>query len=124
MIYGVGTDIIEVKRVKKQLEKISGLKEKLFSPLEIAYCESKKYAEQHFTARFAAKEAFFKALGTGWRNGLAYKEIELINNELGKPEIKLYGKSKEFANKEKIKTIHVSISHIKNIANAIVILEF
>ncbi len=124
MIYGVGTDIIEVKRVKKQLDKISGLKEKLFSPLEIAYCESKKYAEQHFTARFAAKEAFFKAIGTGWRNGLAYKEIELINNELGKPEIKLYGKAKEFANKEKIKTIHVSISHIKNIANAVVILEF
>ena len=124
MIYGVGTDIIEVKRVKKQLDKISGLKEKLFSPLEITYCESKKYAEQHFTGRFAAKEAFFKALGTGWRNGLEYNEIEVYNNELGKPKIKLYGKSKKFANKENINSIHISISHIKNIATAVVILEF
>jgi len=124
LIYGVGTDIIEVKRVKKQLDKISGLKEKLFTQLEIEYCESKRHNEQHFAARFAAKEAFFKALGTGWRNGLAYQEIEVFNNELGKPEIKLYGKSREFADKEKIKTIHISISHIKDIANAVVILEF
>lgn len=124
MIYGIGTDIIEVKRVKKQLDKISGLKEKLFSPLEIEYCQSKRHHEQHFAARFAAKEAFFKALGTGWRNGLAYKEVEVYNNELGKPKIKLYGKSREFADKENINSIHISISHIKNIANAIVILEF
>ncbi|MEN8123103.1 MAG: holo-ACP synthase [Bacteroidota bacterium] len=123
MIYGVGTDIIEVKRVKKQLDKISGLKEKLYTPLEIAYCESQKYTEQHFAARFAAKEAFLKALGTGWRNGLAYNEIEVFNNKLGKPEIKLYGKSQEFADKEHINSIHISISHINNIANAMVILE-
>lgn len=123
MIYGLGTDIIEVERVKKQLDKVSGLKEKLFTLYETRYCESKRHSEQHFAARFAAKEAFFKALGTGWRNGLAYNEIEVHNNELGKPEIKLYGKSKEFATKENIKTIHISISHIKNIANAIVILE-
>ena len=124
MIYGLGTDIVEVKRVKEQLDKISGLKEKLYTPLEIEYCETKRHNEQHFAARFAAKEAFFKALGTGWRNGLAYTEIEVYNNGLGKPQIKLYGKSKEFTDKENIKSIHISISHIKDIANAVVILEF
>jgi len=123
LIYGVGTDIIETDRVKSQLEKVSGLKEQLFTNLEIEYCESKKRHEQHFAARFAAKEAFFKAIGTGWRYGLAYKEVEVLNNKEGKPSLKLHGKSREFADKENIKTIHISISHIKEIANAIVILE-
>jgi holo-[acyl-carrier protein] synthase len=123
LIYGVGTDIIETNRVKSQLERVSGLKEQLFTNLEIQYCESKKHREQHFAARFAVKEAFFKAIGTGWRYGLAYKEIEVINNEEGKPNLRLHGKSREFADKENIKSIHISISHIKEIANAIVILE-
>jgi len=123
LIYGVGTDIIETDRVKSQLEKVSGLKEQLFTNLEIEYCESKKHHEQHFAARFAVKEAFFKAIGTGWRYGLAYKEVEVLNNKEGKPSLRLHGKSKEFADKENIKTIHISISHIKEIANAIVILE-
>lgn len=123
MIYGIGTDIIENERVKIQLKKVAGLKEQLFTDLEIHYCESKKFHEQHFAARFAAKEAFFKAIGTGWRYGLAYKEIEVFNDEEGKPGIRLHGKSREFADKENIKTIHISISHSKEIANAVVVLE-
>lgn len=123
MIYGIGTDIIEIERVKKQLIEISGLKEKLFTQSEIAYCNSKKYSHQHFAGRFAAKEAFFKALGTGWRYGMSFNEIEIINNQLGKPEIITHGKSKTFADKEDIKKIHISISHIKDIASATVILE-
>ncbi len=123
MIYGIGTDIIEIERVKKQLIEISGLKEKLFTQTEIEYCNSKKHSYQNFAARFAAKEAFFKALGTGWRYGMSFNEIEIINNQLGKPEIITHGKSKEFADKENIKTIHISISHIKDVASATVILE-
>ncbi len=123
MIYGIGTDIIEIERVKNQLEKVPGLKEKVFTPAEIAYCESKKRNEQNYAARFAAKEAFFKALGTGWRDGLAYHEVEMINLENGKPEIILYGKSKEATEKEGVKNIFVSVSHIREIANAMVILE-
>lgn len=123
MIYGIGTDVIEIERVKNQLEKVPGLKEKVFTPDEIIYCESKKRYEQHYSARFAAKEAFFKALGTGWSEGLAYIEVEIFNLENGKPEINLYGKSKEIADKKGIKKIFVSISHIKEMANAMVILE-
>jgi holo-[acyl-carrier protein] synthase len=87
------------------------------------YSESKIRQEQNFAARFAAKEAFFKALGTGWSDGLAYIEVEMINQENGKPEIILYGKSKEMADKIGIKKIHVSVSHIKEIAHAVVLLE-
>jgi len=123
MIYGIGTDLIEVERVKKSVEKIKGFREKIFSPLEIAYCESKKNKSEHYAARFAVKESFFKAIGTGWRNGLAFNEIEVVNNELGKPEIELHGKAKALSVKNKFKSVKVSISHIKTTAIAFVIIE-
>ena len=123
MIYGIGTDIIEVNRIKKNIEKVSGLKTKLFTQKEIEYCESKRHSAEHFAARFASKEAFFKALGTGWRLGFAFTEIEILNNELGKPEITVSGKIKQFITENKITNIHISISHLKEIANAVVILE-
>ena len=123
MIYGLGTDIIEVNRIKKNIEKVSGLKTKLFTQSEIEYCEAKRHSAEHFAARFAAKEAFFKALGTGWRYGFAFKEIEILNNELGKPEITVSGKIKEYITENNISNIHISISHLKDIANAVVILE-
>jgi holo-[acyl-carrier protein] synthase len=123
MIYGIGTDLIEVERVKKSIEKINGFKEKIFRPAEISYCESKKNKFEHYAGRFAVKEAFFKALGTGWRNGLSFNEIEVVNDKLGKPEIELHGKAKDSAVKNKIKRIKVSISHIKETAIAFVIIE-
>ncbi len=123
MIFGIGTDIIEVNRIAIKLEKEESLKETLFTSKEIAYCEKLKSKNQNYAARFAAKEAFFKALGTGWREGMAYKEIEIINNKLGKPEIFLHGKAKEYSDKLSLKNIHLSISHIKEIANALVIIE-
>jgi len=123
MIFGVGTDLIEVDRVKKSVEKIDGFKEKIFCPGEILYCETKKKKFEHYAARFAVKEAFFKAIGTGWRNGLAFNEIEVINDKLGKPEVKLTGKTLEFAEKNKLKKIFVSISHIKETAVAFVVIE-
>ena len=123
MIFGTGIDIIEVDRVKDQISKINGLKEEIFTKREIGYCESKKNKAQHYAARFAAKEAFFKAIGTGWRDGLAFIEIEIVNNELGKPEIFLHGKTKKFSERNAIKNIHVSLSHIKNLVTAIITLE-
>ena len=123
MIYGIGTDIIEVNRIRKNIEKVSGLKTKLFTKKEIEYCESKRHSAEHFAARFASKEAFFKALGTGWRHGFAFTEIEISNNELGKPEITVSGKIKQFITENNITNIHISISHLKDIANAVVILE-
>lgn len=123
MIFGIGTDIIEVERIEKQLEKNSGLKEKLFTPNEIAYCETKKNKAQHYAARFAAKEAFLKAIGTGWRDGLQFDEIEVTNDLLGKPAIMLYGKTKDFVAEINITNIQVSLTHIRDVVNAIVIVE-
>lgn len=123
MVFGLGTDIIEVERIERKLIKESGLKSTLFTPLEISYCESKRFPHQHFAARFAAKEAFFKALGTGWRYGMRYQEIEIINTDLGKPEITVTGKVLEVINKHNINNIQVSLSHLKDIANAVVLLE-
>jgi holo-[acyl-carrier protein] synthase len=123
LIFGIGTDIIEVERIEKQLDKNSGLKEKLFTPTEIAYCESKKNRGQHYAARFAAKEAFLKAIGTGWRDGLQFNEVEVTNDQLGKPVIVLYGKTKDFVAEINITNIQVSLTHIKDVVNAIVIVE-
>ena len=123
MITGIGTDIIEVKRIEERLLKQEGLKSGLFTPSEIAYCESKKFPHQHYAARFAAKEAFFKAMGTGWRYGMRYTEIEIGNDELGKPFIKTEGKVREEIVKRNITKVHLSISHLKDLANALVVLE-
>jgi holo-[acyl-carrier protein] synthase len=123
LIFGTGIDIIEVDRVKDRISKVNGLKEEIFTKREIGYCESKKNKAQHYAARYAAKEAFFKAIGTGWRDGMKFIEIEILNNELGKPEVVLYGKTKKFCDVQLINNIHVSISHIKKIVTAIITLE-
>ncbi len=123
MIAGLGTDIIEVGRIKDKLLSDEGFMKNIFTPAEIEYCESKRNKAENFAARYAAKEAFFKALGTGWRYGMAFKEIEIINDELGKPDILVSGKVKDFIEKNNISNIHVSLSHIRDMVNAIVILE-
>ena len=121
MIIGIGTDIIEVARVKKAISQ-EALKKKVFSEREIAYCESQK-GEESFAARFAAKEAFFKALGTGWRDGMGITEVEILNDDLGKPSIHLSGKANEVFEQKGGTHIHVSLSHIKEKAIAFVIIE-
>ncbi|MFC2128342.1 holo-ACP synthase [Bacteroidota bacterium] len=123
MIFGIGTDIVEVERIGKQILKDHGFKEKIFASGEIVYCDSKKRFSENYAARFAGKEAFLKALGTGLRDGLSFNEIEILNDKLGKPYINLYGKTKEFVEGKGIKNIHISLSHEKNVATAKVILE-
>ena len=122
MIIGIGTDIIQTARIEKGLES-TGFKEKIFSRGEISYCEKRANKFEGFAARFAAKEAFFKALGTGWRGGIAFNEVEVINDELGKPSIRLLGETSLIVQKHNIKNIHVSLSHVKEMAVAMVILE-
>lgn len=125
MIFGIGTDIIEVERMKKHLEKNDALREKIYTKAEQQYCcRGKATMYQCYAARFAAKEAFFKALGTGYRYGMAFHEIEVLNDELGKPYVNPHGKVKEFLKEKKIKSIHLSISHVKEMANAFAVLEF
>ncbi len=123
MIFGLGTDIIHVPRVEKELARTMGLKETLFTAREIAYCESRANSAQHFAARFAAKEAFLKAMGTGWRDGYRFNEIEILNDESGKPEAIVQGKVKEFCDEKGISRTHVSLSHTRESAGAVVILE-
>lgn len=123
LIFGVGTDIIEVARVEEKLVRTTSLKAKLFSPTEIAYCESKHRPAMHFAARFAAKEAFLKAMGTGWTGGHKFSDIEIVNNTLGKPELFVHGKVGEFCAAHKITGMEVSLSHIKDLAKAVVVLE-
>jgi holo-[acyl-carrier protein] synthase len=122
-IAGVGTDIIEVERVERSITKGIGFKEKVFTENEIAYCEGKADKALHYAARFAAKEAVLKAMGTGWRGPLMFDEIEVTHDANGKPEILLYGKTREFALERGITRIHVSISHLKHIVNAVVLLQ-
>jgi holo-[acyl-carrier protein] synthase len=123
MIYGIGTDIIEVERIEKVMQRDLGFREKIFTPGEIAYCETKKHKYENYAARFSAKEAFLKAIGTGWRFGIRFGDIEVYHDELGKPFIRLSGKAEELMTSLSISKIHVSLSHLKEMATAIVIVE-
>lgn len=123
MIFGIGIDNIEVERIKKQIDGSNRFKEKIFTAKEIEYCESKKNYAESFAVRFAAKEAFLKAIGTGWSNGLQFKDIEILNDNKGKPIIYLQGKAKQIILDNELGNIHISLSHLKEIATAIIIIE-
>ena len=121
-MYGIGIDICEVKRFDTYKEDDHFLK-KIFTEKEIDYCKKKRTASQNYAARFAVKEAFAKALGTGFRGGIAFSEIEVLKDNLGKPEIILHGKTKLEYEKLTLSKIHVSISHEKTHAIGMVMLE-
>ena len=121
MILGIGTDIVEVERVRKAIEKPE-LKEKAFSKREIEYCKKDKF-HQSYAARAAGKEAFFKALGTGWRDKMNINEVEILNDEMGKPYIELSGETLKVFKQKSGGQIHISLSHIKETAIAFVIIE-
>jgi holo-[acyl-carrier protein] synthase len=123
MIFGIGTDLIEVERVAEKMEKKSGFRELVFSASEIIYCEAMAFKYEHYAARFAAKEAFLKAIGTGWRNGTAFNEIEIYNDEEGKPEIRFSGITAKTIADLKLGKIFVSLSHLKSMACAMVMIE-
>jgi len=123
MVTGVGIDMIETERIEAKIAKESGFRELVFSKNEISYCEAKGHKFEHYAARFAAKEAFFKALGTGWKNGTAFNEIEITNEESGKPEIIFLGETAETVKAMTIGKISVSLSHLKDIAAAVVVIE-
>lgn len=122
MIIGIGCDIIEIERVKKACETDLFVK-RVFTEKEIAYCNMRKtQAYSSFAARFAAKEAVLKAFGTGFRNG-KLTEIEITNDELGKPIITLSGYHKALADEKGVANIHISLSHSKTQAIAYCIME-
>lgn len=123
MIIGVGIDMVEVERMEEKVATSTGFKEKVFSKAEIEFCESKKEKAQHYAARFAAKEAFLKATGKGLLLGYDLSDIEVTSDESGKPEIALHGSFAAHAKEHKWNKIHLSITHVKSIASAVVIIE-
>jgi holo-[acyl-carrier protein] synthase len=122
-ISGVGIDMIEVERVAEKINKENGFRELIFSEAEIVYCESRTNKFEHYAGRFAAKEAFFKALGTGWTERTFYNQVAIINDENGKPEIMLSDITSQTVSALGIKKIFVSLSHIRMFASAVVIVE-
>lgn len=123
MIAGVGIDMIEVVRVEEKIGKGNGFKEAIFSVGEIEFCESKTNKFEHYAARFAAKEAFLKATGFGLTIGYTLNEIEVSNDVNGKPMLTLNGNFKRQANQHKWNKLHVSLTHLKDVASAVVIIE-
>ena len=122
MIVGIGIDMIEVDRVMDKISKGNGFKEKVFSSREIEFCEANRKSENYAT-RFAAKEAFLKATGFGLTLGYELAMIEVENDVNGKPYITLSGNFKIQAEQNNWNTIHLSLSHLQQIACAVVIIE-
>ena len=127
-IFGIGTDIVNIKRMEKSIKRYDKkFKKRIFSDNEIIYCEKKKDPAAFYAKRFAAKEALTKALGVGIRKGIDLKNIEICNNLQGKPSIKLKGNVNTLL-KNKIKNkkyyIYLSLSDDKPWAQATVIISY
>jgi holo-[acyl-carrier protein] synthase len=126
MIFGIGIDTIEVSRIEQTIANYGDqFLSRIFTHDEIAYCNFRRFHAEHFAARFAAKEAFAKAIGTGIRRGFIWKEVEVQNENSGKPVIVLHGSMIEKTGKIVASEyqIQLSLSHTKNVAEAIVIIE-
>lgn len=123
MIVGIGTDIVTVSRMAEKLTRGNGFKEKVFAPVEVAYCEAKANPAQHYAARFAAKEAFAKAMGTGWHGQCEITDLVIVNNQANKPEFRFEPAVQQLVNQLGIVRCHLSMSHTSEYATANVILE-
>jgi holo-[acyl-carrier protein] synthase len=124
MIIGTGVDIVETSRIEEALQKHGErFSERLCTPAESAYCRKFKNQAERIAARFAAKEAAFKALGTGWRNGVRWVDVEIVHLPSGKPELVLRGRAEEIARQLGVTRTAVSISHSDRYVVAEVIFE-
>lgn len=118
----VGTDLLEVERFRTVMERRPGLRRKLFTELELAYCDTRPDPIPHLAARFCAKEAFSKALGTGIRE-FSMSEVEVVRNELGKPSLRLFGGAADVAKRIGVGDLDISISHSAHFAVAVVVIQ-
>jgi len=124
VILGTGVDLAEVSRIRASIERY-GEKfiRRIYTPAEIAYVERKANKFERYAARFAAKEAGMKAIGTGWRRGVTWQDFEVANLPSGKPTLLLHGVAADFAGKLGVKNISLSITHTAELGMAHVILE-
>lgn len=124
MVIGIGIDLVNIPRIERLLQKWGDrFKKRVFSQEEINYSQRYKRSSERFAANFAVKEAFFKALGKGFKGDIRILDIEVIRDEYGKPYVNLYGNAKQVAEMMGIKSVYVSISHDCDYAAAVLILE-
>ena len=124
MIVGLGLDIAEIDRIEAAIVRHgAAFIERLYTPREAAYCESHRNRFERYAGRFAAKEAAMKALGTGWRRGVRWRDIEVVRETSGKPTLQLAGVAGELAARMGVKNISITITHSGNLALAQVIFE-
>jgi holo-[acyl-carrier protein] synthase len=120
-VYSIGVDIAEVERLRKMIDRHGDrFLKRVYTAREIEYCRPKVSYAQNFAARFAAKEAVFKAAGTGLRVGMHWREVEVVNDHLGKPSVALYGTTAKLLEG---KQVYLSLSHTDQIATAMVVVE-
>ncbi|MBN2182782.1 MAG: holo-ACP synthase, partial [Sedimentisphaerales bacterium] len=114
-----GIDLVDFPRIEQMIERHGErFINKIFTPSEQAYADNKKNRVEKYAGRFAAKEAILKLIGTGWRGKIAWTDIEIINNESGRPQVTLDGEVKKIADKLGISQISISITHTANFAIA------
>jgi len=125
MVLGVGTDLMETKRIEVSIERFGDrFLERVFTTGEIAYClRKKKNAAESFAARFAAKEAGAKALGTGISRGVTWKELEVRREASGRPTLHLSGRAAELAGEMGVRRLQLSLTHSRELAMAVVVVE-
>lgn len=123
-VVGLGTDLARVERFRKFIDdKKTALLERLFTLNEREYAFSKSDPAPHLAARFAAKESCLKAFGTGWRDGISWHDMEVVPDELGRPDLCLSGRAAEIAGEKGVEMVHLSYSHDGDYAVATVVLE-
>lgn len=124
MIVGTGVDLAEVDRIRESIERFGEkFLKRIYTEREIAYVERKANKYERYAARFAAKEAGMKAIGTGWRKGVRWQDFEVVNLPSGRPTLKLHGVAAEFAARLGVTNIQLSITHTAQSGLAYVILE-
>jgi holo-[acyl-carrier protein] synthase len=124
VIVGLGLDVAEIDRIGAAITRHGAhFLERLYTPREVTYCESHRNKFERYAGRFAAKEAAMKALGTGWRLGVRWRDIEVTREPSGKPTLDLKGVSRQFADRMGVKNISLTITHSGNLALAAVIFE-
>ena len=124
MIVGTGVDLAEVPRIKASIERFGDkFIRRIYTPGEIAYVERKANKFERYAARFAAKEAGMKAIGTGWSRGVTWQDFEVTNLPTGKPTLRFHGAAAKFADRLKVRNVSLSLTHTAELGMAHVILE-
>jgi holo-[acyl-carrier protein] synthase len=124
MVVGMGTDLIEVQRIRESIDRFGQrFLSRIFTPVEQSYCQRKANSSERFAARFAAKEAGMKAIGTGWNLGVTFLDFEVVNLPSGRPTLNLSGRAKHVAAELGVRTISLSLTHTALQGLAVVILE-